>query len=228
MNLGSIRDKLTGHKSQKSLYKKNSKNIIIENKIKLSKINNKDLEQIRDLNVNDLKKRYSITGSKLKLLGGMVTDYKEGQLSLSEPPGIFSKKKKLDKERLNQMLKDYDTAKKKRDLEEVQKNADDLKKNLVKSKSKRRILDKMVEDLHTGKISKAEIFKNKLDPKKMSKEQINKFLLQYVYAQKLNRGISFMISRSKLSFIPSIVRLQDIFEDLKGLRLSDLLSTIKR
>lgn len=215
MNLGSIRNKLTGRKSS-----------VVENKIRLSKLNKKDLEQIRGIKAKDLKKQYSITETKLNTLGEMLTDYKQGQLSLAEEPRK-QKDKKLDKERLNEMLQDYEKAKKRKDLEDIQQNVKDLKKD-VRNKSQRVILDKILGDLDKGKVSNPGLLKSKLDPKKLNKSEIDKLLAQYGYAHSTqNRGLSFFKSKTKMAFIPSKLRFQELLEDFKDFRLSEMISTMK-
>lgn len=91
INLGRIRDEL-----KENLF--NFDKTLAENKIKLSKM--KTMEQIRALKVNYLKKRYSITGSELKILRGLVEDYKLGKLSLWKVSRKSPKQKHLSKEQL--------------------------------------------------------------------------------------------------------------------------------
>lgn len=213
MNLGSIRNKLTGRKSS-----------VFENKIRLSKLNKNDLEQIRGIKAKDLKKQYSITESKLNTLGGMLTDYKQDQLLLSDVPRK-EKQKKLDKKRLNELLQDYEKAKKRRDLEGLQQNVKELKKD-ERSKSQRVVLDKILDDLEKGRVSKPELLKSKLNPK--NKTEVDKLLTQYGHANSTqNRGLSFFKSNTKLAFIPSKLRFQELLEDFKDFRLSDMFSTMK-
>ncbi|XP_047030604.1 uncharacterized protein LOC124637919 [Helicoverpa zea] len=142
MDLESLQDSVTGKTSDKSLNKK----VAAANKIKLAKVDMKDIEKIKGISANDLKKRYSIKGSKLKMLEGMVTDYNDGNLSFSQKSRKPSSTKQLTKEQLNEILKDYDTAKKKTVADEIQKNAKDLKK-IVKTQSQRQLLDNVLEDL---------------------------------------------------------------------------------
>uniref|UniRef100_A0A2A4JLU9 Uncharacterized protein n=1 Tax=Heliothis virescens TaxID=7102 RepID=A0A2A4JLU9_HELVI len=200
MDIEDLRDKLKGKTSEKSLNKR-----VADTKIKMSKVDTNDIKKIKEINVNDLKKRYSMTESKIKMVEGMVTDYTDGNLSFSKKSRKPTSNKKLTKEQLNEILKDYDTAKKKRAADEIEKKAKDLKK-VVKSKHERQLLDDVVKDLKTGKYSDAVY--NKLDANMLSIDEIKKFLAQYGDAKKLNRGLSFIIPKSKFSIISSKLKNQ--------------------
>lgn len=75
----------------------------------------KRIKNNEDLNANDIKKKFSITGSREKVLEKMVADYKMGKASTT---GLSVKSKfdpnKLNKEEMNNMLKKYEAAQKDR------------------------------------------------------------------------------------------------------------------
>lgn len=178
-------------------------------------MNVKDIELIEGMEAHELKKRFSVTGSKARVLEGMVADYKRGRLSL---PGLSHKSKFedkiLDRARLHQMIKEYDEGKRKNDLEEVRKNAKELKKKFSMTASQGKQLDKVVDDLSKGNGSKLHLAKNLLDPKKLTKERVNKLIKQYEEAQRQRRGISYLITQSKLSMVISKRKIQNLMDDI--------------
>ncbi|XP_047536556.1 uncharacterized protein LOC125070653 [Vanessa atalanta] len=73
-----------------------------------------NLEFLRNINSDELKKQFSLTASKHKMLGNMIEDYKKGKISLTAlQSDLKNDKKILNKENLNQMLKYYKEQKSK-------------------------------------------------------------------------------------------------------------------
>ena len=191
-----------------------------EFKIKLSKISTNDIKRINALKTSALKKRYSLTGPQLKVLRGMVKDFNAGNISLSKVSRKSSRKSLPTKERLNEVLESYEAAKKKQaDVKQIQKNAKNIKK-IVRTESKRRVLDDILDDLNKGKISNVDFIKSKLNLVTSNKREIRKFLNQYRDAKKKNRGLSYIITKSKQSLI--IPKLQWLIEEYKKTKLTNI------
>ncbi|XP_050352223.1 uncharacterized protein LOC126774731 [Nymphalis io] len=133
INLGSVRDNLKLNKSQEAL-DKDSENfaekkptliILFRNKLKKSTKSipmknafidaiDKYFDLLKNMNSHDLKKPFSLTNSKHKMLGNMIEDYKKGKISLTElQRDIKNGKKMLNKENINQMLNYYKDQKSK-------------------------------------------------------------------------------------------------------------------
>ncbi|XP_046970327.1 uncharacterized protein LOC124537501 [Vanessa cardui] len=99
---------------------KKNKNNIFKN-IDSKKINSKfknysltNLDFLKNINSDELKKQFSLTASKHKMLGNMIEDYKKGKISLTALQNDLKNDKKiLNKENLNQMLKYYKEQKSK-------------------------------------------------------------------------------------------------------------------
>lgn len=169
------------------------------------------------MTAKELKKRFSVTGSRAKVLEGMVADYKRGKLSL---PGLSHKSKfddkPLNKDRLNRMIQKYDTVNKKsrkKDIAEAQKYVKTLKKRFNMTQSQADKLNELVIELNQGKGSNVDLVKTLLDPNKLTKERVEKFINQYEEAEKKNRGLSYI----KLSTISiSTRKIQNLMEDVKA------------
>lgn len=213
INLGKLRDKLLNERPKRNLNETKilSQKTLAENKIKLAKANTDDIEQIRDLRIIDLKKKHEMSGYQLKVLGEMVQNYKQGNVSLTKVPLLlrpFQKKQKLTKERLHEIIENYATAKEKRDAELIR---------IIKSRRQQNLLN----DLEIGsKFSAAYMFKSKLNLlKNINLDDIN--LQQYIDAiNKQGIGRSSRILKYIGSFHPS--KFKELLEQLKDMRLSEV------
>lgn len=159
---------------------------------------------LEGFDAHELKRRFSITGSRAKILEGMVADYNRGELSL---PGMSHKSKfdnkSLDKARLHRMIEQYDEGKRSRHIREARYNASILKKKFHMSSSQTRKLQKLMVELEKGKGSNVKLVKNLLNPEKCSKNHVEKLIKQYEEGQKKKRGLSYMNLRSQFSLVPS-------------------------
>lgn len=173
---------------------------------------------LKGADARQLKKQFSVTGSKAKLLEKMVDDYRRGRISVS---GLSRKSKfnakRLDKAQLNKMLKQYDKGSRERNIEEAKKNAAIMKKKYSMSQSEADELERVLVELSKGKGSHVELVRNLLDPKKLTKERIEKFITKYKEAQRKHRGLSYMITKSNLSFVAS-KQLEKIIKDVQGIK----------
>lgn len=215
----SIKSKAKSTSITKNSVKKDSIIFIFKNKIKVSKINVKHVELIEGMDADSIKQRFSIKGSKAKILENMVTDYKDGKLSL---PGLSHKskfdEKILNKSRIIQIITDYESAKKQREIEDINKSVDKLKKKFDLSLSRTTILDNLFNNLKKGTLENLQLFRKKLDSKSMDKDKFNDLFAQYQAADKYSRGISFLLTKSKLSIIASKRKLTSILNSIKEIR----------
>lgn len=198
-NLGSLKSKLNINKKRSSLTNQSAK-ILFKKNLRKSKLSVKNIDLIEGFSAKDLKKKFSITGSKQHVLENMVNDYKKGNLSLSRLPNKSNfDARKLDKEQLNTMLQDYEMIQK-RIKENADLNADDLKRKFSVTGSRGKVVEKMVADYKMGKASATGLsVKSKFDPNKLNKEQFNDMLKKYETAQKDRKRISFL-EQSKSKF----------------------------
>lgn len=169
----------------------------------------KNIDLIEGLGMNDLKKQFSIKGSKEKVLKNMVNDYKRGRLSLSNIQKSKYDVRNLSKNQLHNMINDYVTAQNEKyaDL-----NADDLKKKFNVQKSQTKVLEKMVDDFKNGKLSATAFSKHGFEPKNLNKEKLNTMLQKYTEDQKLDVTDikkKFSIKGSKA------ILLEDFLDDYK-------------
>ncbi|XP_021206200.1 uncharacterized protein LOC110385869 [Bombyx mori] len=181
---------------------------IFKNHKKLSKLNISlsHLDLIEGLEAEDLKKKFSIKGSRGTLLEQMVEDYKKGNLSSA---GLSDKSKfnfkKLDKDRINSMLDAYKEQKMKSKISLKLLNVNELKRKHSLSTSKEKILQKVIADYKKGKISQtAMVSLQRLRSKKLSKEELNKILQNYEKTQKKKR-ITLFPGLSKISEFKSAI-----------------------
>lgn len=176
-----------------------------EKKIKLSKVKNKDIEEVKEIKVTELKKNYSVTGSQLKVLVDLVQDFKRGNISASKMPRLRTpfKNNQITKIRLREIIQTYDEAKKENDTESI------------KSKPKKQLWD-YLEDLNANKLD-VNFFRGILiNVKHFINQDMN--LTQLSDAVEEGRGISLIIRKSKLSFI-SKLKLQELLGNLKDMRV---------
>ncbi|XP_028174958.1 uncharacterized protein LOC114363439, partial [Ostrinia furnacalis] len=173
-----------------SLFKKKPKKppsvvTFYRNKKRLSRLSIKDLDLLEGKNVEDIIKKYPLTPSKTKALDKMIVDYRKGNLSLSGSTTSKYKKKKLNKDKLEKLITDYEEAKKKRrnslSLRIIDKfkelDVAELKKKFSLTSSKGKLYNQMIEDYKDKKVSLSRLSnKSKFDPKNMSKEKLNKIL----------------------------------------------------
>ena len=189
---------------------------IFKNKIHPSKIQIKDVKMLEGVRAKDLKKQFSVTGSKAKLLDQLVADYKGGKLSSL---GMARKKpsKPLDKKQLNQMIESYAKSSKKRDYDQAKKNAHQLKKkfNLDKDQAKR--LDSVIEKFNKGNGSKLQLANTLLDSNKISKHRLQKLIDRYEEGRKRKRGVSYLMTPSLISVLPSKQKIENLMGEMKSL-----------
>lgn len=188
----------------------------------------KDLELIEGMNANELTKKFSVSPSKAKVLDKLLEDYKKGHLSvaaLSDKPRL-KQKKKLNKEKLNKMIQDYEDLKKRRKSRSLKlidklKEMDptELKKKFSLSSSRQRIFTHMVDDYRNRKLSFSKLSnKPKFSVRKISKGQVNQMLQEYeTNKKKLKLPFSF---HNKLG------NLEPLIDEIKNTRIS--ISSIKR
>lgn len=183
---------------------------IFRNKIKRSKINVNDIELIEGMEASQLKKRFSVSRSKAKLLEKMVDDFKRGKLSL---PGLSHKSKfdakSLDKVLLNRMIVQYDERSKAKHIEEAKQTAAVMKKKFKMSKHDANRLENVLVDINKGKGAHVDLVKDVLDPKHLTKQRLEKFINKYEEAKKKNRGPSYLISQGNLSMIASMRKISN-------------------
>lgn len=167
------------------------------------KLTIKDIELLEGMEVNNMKKRFAVTGPKANILEMMVADYKRGRFSSQgtshKPKPTTSTPKALDKATLDQMIKDYDEEIRKKDLEEIQKNADDLKKRFAMPEAEGIKFDNIVKELYKGKGSQLDLTAALLDPKKLTKEQLNTLIKEYEDSQVKKKRLSNIFGQSRLS-----------------------------
>lgn len=197
-------------------FKKGSKPIpsiltIYRNKKKrLSRLSIKDLDLLEGKNVSGLLKKYSLSPSKAKTLDKMVVDYRKGNLSLSGSTTSKYKNKKLNKEKLEKIIQNYEEAKRKRrnslSLRIIDKINDmdvaELKRKFSWSSSKRKLYSQMMESYKDDKFSLSKISnKADFDPKKLSKSKIDELLKDYEEKQKAMKSSSTKIDSLKRSLL---------------------------
>lgn len=211
-NLGSLKSKLNFNK-KRSADDNKSVDILYKNNLRKSKLSLKNIDLIEGFSAKDLKKKFSIKGSKQNVLENMVNDYKKGNLSLSRLPNKSKfDVRQLDEDKMKTMLQDYEMIQK-RIKENADLNADDIKRKFSLTGSRGKVLDKMVADYKMGKASATGLSaKSKFDPNKLNKEQITDMLKKYEAAQKGRKRVSFL-EKSKSKF-------QDIIDDMKNTNIS--------
>lgn len=196
-----------------------------DKKKRLSRLSIKDLDLLEGKNVPDLLKKYPLTPSKTKVLDKLVKDYRKGNLSLSGSTTSKYKRKKLNKDKLNKIIEDYEEAKKKKrnslSLRIIDKFKDldvsELKRKFSWTSSREKLYNQMINDYYDRKISLSNLSnKSRFDPSRLSKGKINKLLEDYDAKKKTMKSSSSLLEsytstkkRSKLS----IDALKNIFKN---------------
>ncbi|KAF9424886.1 hypothetical protein HW555_000187 [Spodoptera exigua] len=190
----------THENDSKLLYMRNSITSLFKNKNNKSKLAIKDIDLIEGMEANDLMKLYTVSEPKVPLLEMMVADYKRGRFSI---PGASTKQKKkkiaLDQAKLDQMINEYDEEVRKKDLEEIQNNAETLKKKFALSNAQVLKLDNIVQELHQGKSYQLDIATVLLDPKDLTKEQFHSLIKEYEDTQVKKSRLSQILDQSRQS-----------------------------
>lgn len=214
---------VTGNGSKTSL-RKDSSIKPIKSKVIIPDLNVKDIKSIENMKVVDAKNKFSVTDSQLLIMTEMVKDFKQGDVVPRRK--IRLRRKKLTKVRLDKLIKTYEEEKKRADLEAIHENAKVLKKTFNMNKSKQQALDKMVEDLQTADFHQVRTAKAKFEPEQANKKEFEAILAKFETAKRKNRGLSFIISKAKLEYIVSKRRIASLYNDLKRIRLSDIVRDI--
>lgn len=203
---------LTGVKKEPSILS------IFRKKQRLSKISMRDIDLLEGKNVKDLLKKYPLSSSQTKALDRLVSDYKKGNVSLSGSTTSKTKKKKLDKDKLEKIIKEYEEARQKKrnslSLRIIDKfkelDVTELKKKFSLTNSKGIVYDKMMEDYKKGRMSFSQWSnKSKFDPRTISKGRISKLLSAY-QAKDKKINAYFSPSKSKHSKIGPLNSLVDL------------------
>ncbi|KAG6454432.1 hypothetical protein O3G_MSEX008682 [Manduca sexta] len=197
LDVDDIKQKFVDNLDRFSLKKLASVVTLFKNKKKFSKINMslKDLDLIDGLEFEDLKKKFSIKGSKEKLLEKLIHDYKKGDLSAAgsmSNKSKYNELKKLDKEQLHKMLETYAEKSKNNRLSIAEAIIGNLKTNTSLSSLKRGLFDKVLESFKKGDLSKSATSKIcKLDVKKLSKKEISIIIKKFQEQEKKKRRVTF-------------------------------------
>lgn len=135
------------------------------------------IEEPKNSNNFDLKKKWSSTSSKGILFDKVLDEHKSRKFS------IFKDKKK-DTENINQIIKEYKLKNQKEvnaiDIEQL-KNVDKgaLKQKLYLSNSQGVLFDNLVDEYNSGKLSLSKLTKSKTYPSKIDTKEITKMLGKY-------------------------------------------------
>lgn len=221
-NLGSIKRFLFSSKTGSQLEDKKANN----QDTNMSRLFVKDLDLIQGMKADELIKKFSVSPSKAKVLDKLLEDYKKGHLSVSSLTDKTKnkKKRKLNKEKLNKMINDYEEIKRRRKsrsskMIEKLKEMDpmEIRKRFSLSSLKYRAYTRMAEEYKNKKLSFSKLNKTS-HPSKISKGQVNQMLEDYeTHKKKLSLPFSF---HGKL---PS---LEPVVDDIKNTRFS--ISSLKK
>lgn len=145
------------------------------------KFNVKILDALRNFSITEVKRKFSIKGSKVNILNQMIDDFKAGKLTeLNIQPNKSNiDVSKIDKEQVNEILEDYQQMQKRaKDNEKL--DAGELKEKFNISGTKAKILDEFVEDLRKENPSVASIaIKRTFDPDNTDKKKMLQILKKY-------------------------------------------------
>lgn len=112
----SLSGSTTSKYNKKSLNKEKLDKLIDDyeeaKKKKRNSLSLKIIDKLKELDVAELKKKFSWTSSKGKLYNKMVEDYKDRKISLSKDKSKFDPTN-MSKEKINKILKDYEATRRK-------------------------------------------------------------------------------------------------------------------
>nr|XP_053614359.1 putative autophagy-related protein 11 [Plodia interpunctella] len=184
---------------------------------KKTKNNAVSLDNLKYMDKDELRRKLSLSGSKANAFNKMVDDYRKGKISLTKLTQSKTEPKKLNKQKIDEMLTVYDNTKKRKsnvvNLDNLKNmDKDELKKKLSLSGSKANVFNKMVDDYRKGKLSLTKLTQSKTEPKKFSKQKMDEMLLAY---EKTKNSKTNKLSSKLDVFKPYYSDVKDNLKELK-------------